>query len=46
LSGKVFEFELQASGEKVHGSIQPKDVAEFIAQKFRIPISKKHIDFG
>jgi large subunit ribosomal protein L9 len=46
LSAKVFEFALQASGEKVHWSIQPKDVAEYIAQKFRIPISKKHIDFG
>ncbi len=45
LTWKVFEFSLPCSGEKVHGSIHPKDVAEFITQKFRFPIWKKHVDF-
>lgn len=45
LSGKVFPFKLKGSGSKVYGSISPKQVAEYIASKYRIPVSKKHIDF-
>lgn len=45
LHGKIFEFQLKSSGEKVHGSIHPKDVAEHIAAKLRLPVQKKHIDF-
>lgn len=45
LSGKIFSFELPGSGEKLYGSIHPKDVAEYIKKKFHIPLSKKHIDF-
>ena len=45
LHGKVFEFFLPTSQTKVHGSIQPKDVAEYIVKKYRFPIQKKHIDF-
>lgn len=46
LQGKVFEFSLKASGDKVYGSITPKEVAEYIAKKYRFPLSKKHVDFG
>ena len=45
LSGQVFEFVLPTSQTKVHGSIHPKDVAEYIAHKYRFPLTKKHIDF-
>ena len=45
LSGEVFPFELTWSGNKVYGSITPKDVAEYISKKYRIPVTKKHIDF-
>lgn len=45
LSGKVFPFTLKGSWSKVYGSISPKQVAEYIASKYRIPVSKKHIDF-
>lgn len=46
LQGQIFEFFIPTSQTKVHGSIQPKDVAEYIAQKYRVPVTKKHIDFG
>lgn len=45
LHGKVFEFFLPTSQTKVHGSIHPKDVAEYISKKYRVPVQKKHIDF-
>lgn len=45
LSGQIFEFFLPTSGTKVHGSIQPKDVADYITHKYRVPVTKKHIDF-
>ena len=45
LSGQIFEFFLPTSQTKVHGSIHPKDVAEYIAHKYRFPVTKKHIDF-
>lgn len=46
LEWQIFEFRLKASWEKVYGSISPKEVAEYIVQKYRFPLSKKHIDFG
>jgi large subunit ribosomal protein L9 len=46
LSGEVFPFELTGSGSKVYGSIVPRDVAEYVAKKYKIPVTKKHIDFG
>jgi len=46
LEWEVFEFSLKASGEKVYGSVSPKEVAEYIVKKYRFPITKKHIDFG
>ena len=45
LEHQVFEFFWKASREKVYGSITPKDVAEFITKKYRLPLTKKHIDF-
>lgn len=45
LEHQVFEFSLKSSGDKVYGSIHPKDVAEYIEKKYRIPLTKKHIDF-
>jgi len=45
LEHKIFEFELSGTDTKVYGSITPKDVAEYIAKKYRFPITKKHIDF-
>jgi len=46
LQQQVFEFTLQASWNKVYGSITPKDVAEYVTKKYKVPVSKKHIDFG
>jgi len=46
LEHKVFEFELPWNDTKLYGSISPKDVAEYIAKKYRFPITKKHVDFG
>ncbi len=46
LTWEVLEFQLQTSGTKVYGSILPKDVAEYISKKYKIPLTKKHIDFG
>ncbi len=45
LEGEVFSFELPGSGEKLYGSIHPRDVAAYISKKYHIPLSKKHIDF-
>jgi large subunit ribosomal protein L9 len=46
LSGEIFPFELTGSWTKVYGSIVPRDVAEYISKKYKIPVTKKHIDFG
>jgi large subunit ribosomal protein L9 len=45
LSGEVFSFELTWSWTKLYGSIAPRDVAEYISKKYKIPVSKKHVDF-
>ena len=42
--GKI-EIEVAVSGTKIQGSITPKDVAEYIAKKFKFPLTKKHVDF-
>lgn len=39
-----FPFTLKWSWTKVYGSILPKDIAEYISKKYRIPVTKKHID--
>lgn len=44
LAWEVFPFSLKWSGNKMYGSILPKDIAEYISKKYRIPVSKKHID--
>ncbi len=44
LSWEVFPFTLSWSGNKTYGSILPKDIAEYIVKKYRIPVTKKHID--
>lgn len=41
---EVFPFTLKWSWNKVYGSILPKDIAEYISKKYRIPVTKKHID--
>jgi len=41
---EIFPFTLKWSWNKVYGSILPKDIAEYISKKYRIPVSKKHID--
>lgn len=41
---EVFPFTLKWTGVKVYGSILPKDIAEYISKKYRIPVTKKHID--
>lgn len=46
LSWEVFSFELTWSWEKVYWSVAPRDVAEYILKKYKIPVTKKHIDFG
>jgi large subunit ribosomal protein L9 len=46
LSGETFPFQLTWTKDKVYGSIVPKDVAEYISKKYKIPVTKKHIDFG
>ncbi len=46
LSGEKLEFFLKTSWTKVYGSILPKDVAAYIHKKYKIPLTKKHIDFG
>ena len=46
LEHQTFDFSLKASWGKIYGSIHPRDVAEFISKKYRIPLTKKHIDFG
>jgi len=45
LEHQILEFTLKASWDKVYGSIHPKDVAEYVSKKYRVPVSKKHIDF-
>ncbi len=45
LSGQTLQFPLKTTGKKVFGSITPKDVADQIAKKYHIPLTKKHIDF-
>jgi len=44
LTWQVFPFTLKGTQAKVYGSILPKDIAEYISKKYRIPVSKKHID--
>lgn len=44
LTGEIFRFTLKWSWHKVYGSILPKDIAEYISKKYRIPVTKKHID--
>jgi len=44
LTWQVFTFTLKGSQSKVYGSILPKDIAEYISKKYRIPVTKKHID--
>jgi large subunit ribosomal protein L9 len=44
LVGEVFPFMLKGSWNKVYGSILPKDIAEYISNKYKIPVTKKHID--
>lgn len=44
LAWEAFPFTLKWSGNKVYGSILPKDIAEYISKKYRIPVTKKHID--
>lgn len=46
LTWEIFSFELTGTWSKVYGSIAPKDVAEYISKKYKIPTTKKHIDFG
>lgn len=45
LEHQILDFSLKTSWEKVYGSIHPRDVAEYISKKYRIPLTKKHIDF-
>lgn len=45
LSGEILEFFLASSGSKPQGSINPRDVAEYISKKYKIPLTKKYIDF-
>lgn len=45
LEGQTFTFELSWTGDKLYGSVSPKDVAEYISKKYHIPLTKKHIDF-
>lgn len=45
LSWEIFSFELTWSGNKVYGSVTPKEVAEYVSKKYKIPVTKKHIDF-
>ncbi len=46
LTWETFLFSLKWSGSKVYGSVSTKEVAEYISRKYKIPVSKKHIDFG
>ncbi len=45
LEHEVFDFTLKAHWDKVYGSVTPKDVAEYISKKYKIPVGKKHVDF-
>ena len=44
LSWKEFPFTLKWTESKVYGSILPKDIAEYVSKKYRIPVTKKHVD--
>jgi len=46
LTGEIFYFTLKATGSKVYGSILSKDIAEYISKKYKIPVTKKHIDLA
>jgi len=46
LSWEVFSFTLKTKWDKTFWSVLTKDIAEYISKKYKIPVTKKHIDIS